>query len=236
MKKKFTFVLLAVFLAISALVLYSAEKEGFKRIERRIEIRNTRGGDEMLPAGLTRLFKVADELDLTNPQLLQLRMLYQKKAEGEKENRESKKLGKKLSDPTLTEADVKKYAAEKAKALETHILAKYQIQQDLKKILTPEQFKKLEEMKARKSHKRGLPAFKSGKKGSMPFFMGGKKGRDLPFHMLHKKGMKPGECPFTKKADSKAEVKPEVSTEGTTEATTETTTEVSPVNESEAGQ
>ncbi|MBU1106066.1 MAG: hypothetical protein KKB51_05300 [Candidatus Riflebacteria bacterium] len=202
MKKKLTFVLFAVFMATSALTLYSAEKEGFKRIEK-IEIRKTRGGDDMLPAGLMRLFKIADELELTNPQLLQLRMLFQKRDANVKKLMETRKTDKKLSDPTLTEEAVKIFAAEKAKALETQILARYQMQQDLKKIFTPEQCKKLEEMKAKKSHKEGMPFFGKNRP-PRPFPGDGRPPRPsfdgdrppMPFHMMHRMEKNHNESPL----------------------------------------
>jgi len=166
MKRKLTFALLAVFLAASALVLHSAEKKEMKRVKN-IEIRRMHGGGEdMMPGALARLFEVADDLELTNPQLLQLRMLYQKQSELAKKRRESRKHDKELSDPDLKEEDVKKFAAEQAKMLEAGIIARFQMQQEFKKIFTPEQLKKLEESKA-KHRKNGPPM--GGRMGAMPF-------------------------------------------------------------------
>ncbi|EKD81057.1 MAG: hypothetical protein ACD_39C02001G0001 [uncultured bacterium] len=167
MKKKITFVLLAVFLVVSALILHAAEREGFKHIKR-IEIRQMRGGGNMLPEGLLKLFKIADELDLTNPQLLQLRMLYQKQSDLASKHMESRTQGKKLVDGDMKEEDVKKFAAEQAKQLESNILARFQMQQELKKIFTPDQLKKIEEMKSKRPHHEGMPF--AGRMGPpMPF-------------------------------------------------------------------
>lgn len=178
MNKKITFVLLAVFLVAFALILHSAEKEGFKHIKR-IEIRKMRGGGAILPEGLIKLFKIADELELTNPQLLQLRMLYQKQSALATKHMESRKPGQKLFDTDLKEEDVKKFAAEQAKQLESSILARFQMQQELKKIFTPDQVKKLEEMKAKKPRHEGMPFHMGGKNGPMPF--GGRMGPPMPF-------------------------------------------------------
>lgn len=116
------------------------------------------------------LFKLADEIELTNPQLLQLRMLYQKNSKLDSGRKAGLDLFKKLSDPELKEEDVKKMAAEAARAAEEKILSRYRMMQEVKKILTPEQLKKLEELKATRKERK---LKKGARKGN---FRGMKKG------------------------------------------------------------
>lgn len=154
MKRQITLLLISISLIAVSLVLYSAE----------LENRDFGGpghhkakGFENAPLspppphmiGILGLFKLADELEITNPQLLQLRLFFQKNCKTMKGVGPRHLLHKKLSDPTLKEEDVKKIAAEEGKAIEKSILAKFQMMQDLKKILTPEQFKKLHELRPR---------------------------------------------------------------------------------------
>jgi len=184
MKKRITLVLMVAFIVATALALHSAEKEKVRRI-RHIEIRRTTGNETMMPEGLLKLFKTADKLELTNPQLLQLRMLYQKNADLAQKHKETAKLGKKLCDPNLKEEDVKKYASEQAKSLEARILAKYQLQQEFRKVLTPEQLKKLAGLKFDKAGRKGPPFMKGGKMGPpmMPFWNKPGKDRKSPHAM-----------------------------------------------------
>jgi Spy/CpxP family protein refolding chaperone len=189
--KKLTIVLVVLILATTAMVLHSAEKEG--RRVREIEIRRVIGGNaDLMPGELARLFKFADKLELTNPQLLQLRIHYQKQAKLSKENKDCNEQCKKLSDPNLKEEDVKKIAAEQAKLLEAKILAKFQMKQELKKILTPEQLKKLEEMREKKSSKKGMSFFRGKKAGTA----------SMPFHKFDKREIKSGEHRSFKKQKS----------------------------------
>ncbi|PKL50619.1 MAG: hypothetical protein CVV42_02520 [Candidatus Riflebacteria bacterium HGW-Riflebacteria-2] len=164
MQKKFTLVLIVVFVMVTALSLHSAEKREVKRI-RHLEIRTTTGAGNVMPAQLIQFFKFADALELSNQQLLQLRMLYQKQAESSKKRMQDNKHGKKLTDCDLTEKEVRKMAAEKAKQLEESIIARFKMQQEIKKIFTPEQLKKLEEMKSKKHARKGPPMSFWGKPG-----------------------------------------------------------------------
>jgi len=144
------------------------------------------------------LFKFADELDLSNPQLLQLRMVFQKQSESRKKNMQSRKQFKKLNDCNISEAEVRKLASEKAKQLEESIIARFKMQQEIKKIFTPEQLKKLEKLKAGKPARKGMPFMKGGKMWPpmMPFW--NKSGADhkgppaMWRHMLDRKPAKPG--------------------------------------------
>ncbi len=188
MKNRIVLVLIVAFVAATALVLHSAEKEEVRRI-RHIEIRKTAGNETMMPAGLIKLFKIAEELELTNPQLLQLRMLFQKQTESRKKLKEEKKQFKNLNDSDLSEEEVRKLAAEKAKQLEESIIARFKMQQEIKKIFTPEQLKKLEELNAKKPARKGPPM--------MPFWQkpgADRKGPPAMWrrHTRDKKEAKPG--------------------------------------------
>lgn len=191
MKTKITFALLAVFLAASTLIIFAAEKESVES-GKKAGIHRARGGD-ILPVGLTMLFRVADELELTNSQLLQLRMLYQKKSESEKKHLKNRALGRKLFEAKPSEEEVKKFAAEMAKKVESDIIARYKMQQELNNILTSEQCKKLEEIMAKSAPGKGLMPF-----GPMPFFRGDRKGPPMPPPppMFSREGMKHGVHPF----------------------------------------
>jgi Spy/CpxP family protein refolding chaperone len=197
MHRKLILVLIVVFVAVSALALHSAEKREVKRI-RHIEIRKNAGSADFMPARLMQLFKFADELELSNPQLLQLRMVFQKQAESHKKNMQNSKQFKKLNDCNISEEEVRKLASEKAKQLEESIIAKFRMQQEIKKIFTPEQLKKLEELKARKPARKGMPFMKGGKMGhpKMPFWNKAGKDRQGPparwRNMPGRKAGKPG--------------------------------------------
>jgi Spy/CpxP family protein refolding chaperone len=95
--------------------------------------------------GLLAMFRVADELELTGPQLLQLRLVWQKAAADFA--RPDMKAFSGLAGSSMNEEEVKKAAAAMAKSVEQGIIAHYNLIQEVKKILTPEQIKKLEERK-----------------------------------------------------------------------------------------
>ncbi len=177
MQKKLTLVLIVVFVAVTALALHSAEKEKVRRYER-IEIRKNLGSGDFMPGKLMQLFKFADELELTNPQLLQLRMVFQKQSAARKKNMLNNKQFKKLNDCNISEDEVRKLASEKAKQLEESIIARFKMQQEIKKIFTPEQLKKLEKMNAKTSAKKGPPM--------LPFWNKAGKDRKGPPAMRHK--------------------------------------------------
>lgn len=142
MKRYLVLTLVSLSLAAVSLVLYSAEPDfpGRHFGPRHL---NDAGFDNSHMIGAFGFFKLADELEISGPQLLQLRALFQKNDEKMRLGQQHRKLYKKLSDPNLTEADAKKIAAEQGKAVEEAIMARFQMQQDLRKILSPEQYKKL---------------------------------------------------------------------------------------------
>lgn len=187
MQKKFALVLVALFVVLAAGSLYSAEKAMVKRIER-VEVRKAAGDNNMMPARLMQLFKLADELELTNSQLLQLRMVFQKQSEARKKNMQNEKQFKQLNDSNITEAEVRKLAAAKAKQLEESIIAKFKMQQEIKKVFTPEQLIKIEKMNAKKTVRKGPPM--------MPFWNKAGKDRKGPpamwRNMFNRKPGKPG--------------------------------------------
>lgn len=152
MKRNYFFMTVLAILLTVPLAIHSADMN---------KARLGRGNHAM---GLMKMFKVADELELTNPQLLQLRLIYQKSCNRKQENVSPKELGKKLSAPDITEAEIKKIAAEHAKAVEESIIYRFTMMQEIKKVLSPEQLKKLEEMKSYRHGKRGRRHGKSGMK------------------------------------------------------------------------
>ncbi|MDD2999970.1 MAG: hypothetical protein PHV05_12985, partial [Candidatus Riflebacteria bacterium] len=79
------------------------------------------------------------------PQLLQLRMLFQKSSVTLKKDKKTGPVFKWLVDQNLTEEEIKKIAVEEGKTAEARVLAGFQLMQELKKILAPEQLKKLHE-------------------------------------------------------------------------------------------
>ena len=211
MQKKFTLFLVTIFVALAVANLYSAEKAKVRRFER-IEVRKTTGGNEMMPEQLIQLFKFADELELSNPQLLQLRMVFQKQAEARKKNMQSRKQFKKLNDSNISEEEVRKLAAAKAKQLEESIITKFKMQQEIKKIFTPEQLKKIAEIKTKKSARKGMPFMKGGKMGfpMMPFWH--KPGTDRkgpPAMWRNKLDRKPGKPGVPKPARRQRKDSPE---------------------------
>lgn len=189
MNRNFFYVLALLLVTALPLAIFSAE-DSLKIEKSALEIGRAPGDPgngfykRMVP-----LFKLADEIELTNPQLLQLRMLYQKNCKLDSGRKAGRDIFKKLSDPDLKEEDVKKMAAETAKAAEEKILSRYRMMQEVKKILTPEQLKKLEELKAAKKDRR----FKKGmRKGN---FKGMKKG----MHKGFGKGWKMPSAPIQEK-------------------------------------
>lgn len=166
MKKSMLFALIIGLLAAIPLTIYSADKDAGKTGRFMKLHRHQRQGPDDMAMGLMPMFKLADDLAITNPQLLQLRMLFQKNCNTEKGMLSRKHHFKKLSDPSLTLEDAKKIAAEAGKSTEEKILAHYSMIQQIKKILTPEQMKKLEELK--KSH-RGSKGFHRGTGHGRPF-------------------------------------------------------------------
>lgn len=142
MKKHLVLALVSLSLAAVSLVLYSAEP-GFPGRHFGPRHLNDGGFDNSHMIGTFGFFRLAEELEISDPQLLQLRALFQKNGEKMRSGRQHRKLYKKLSDPDLTEADARKIAAEEGKAIEETIMARFQMQQDLRKILSPEQYKKL---------------------------------------------------------------------------------------------
>ncbi len=143
MKRYLTLMLLSVSLIAVTLVLYSAEMRSPGMGGPGHPRGGHFGGPDMI--GGAGFFKLADELEITNPQLLQLRMLFQKHEKIMKAGQQRHMMFKKLSDPDLKDEDVKKMAAAEGKAVEEAIIARFQMMQDLRKILTPEQFKTLNE-------------------------------------------------------------------------------------------
>lgn len=142
MKRHLVLALISLSLAAVSLVLYSAEP-GFPGMHRGPRHLNDAGFDNSHMIGTFGFFRLADELEISDPQLLQLRALFQKNDEKIRSGRQHRKLYKKLSDPDLTEADARKIAAEEGKAVEEAIIGRFQMQQDLRKILSAEQYKKL---------------------------------------------------------------------------------------------
>ncbi len=184
MRKSLTFVLIAIFMGTTALVLHSADKKEVRRTKH-LRARMMPHSDNMMPRGLIGLFEFADKLELTNPQLLQLRMFHQKQVERIKEFKHKRMSERNPFTADLKEEDVKKYAAEQAKMVETRILARFQMQQDLKKIFTPEQLNKLELMRKKDSKREGMPFFQHNDMGVSP----------MSHRMLRRRGMKPGDQP-----------------------------------------
>lgn len=185
MRKSLSFVLIAIFIATTAFIVHSAERNEVRQ-PKQLRARMMGQSYNMMPHGLGKLFEVAEKLELTNPQLLQLRMFHQKQAKHAEELKQKWMSEKKHFTADVKEEDVKKFAAEQAKMVETSILAKFQMQQELKKIFTPEQLKKLELMQNKDSKREG-----------MRFFQGGDKNMSPMQHRRHmRKGMKPGKDPI----------------------------------------
>lgn len=147
MKNRLALVLLSVLLFAVTVVLYSAEmgRPGAgARMGRMQHLGGGSFGNEQMIGGFG-FFKMADKFELTDPQLLAMRAWYQKNEKTMNAGKERLKMFKKLSDPTLSEEDVKKIAAEEGKAVEESIIGRFQMMQELRKILTPDQLKKLQE-------------------------------------------------------------------------------------------
>lgn len=176
MKRNFWFVIIALLLATTPLVIHSAGRGA----PGMFPWRGGPGGHAGV-AGLLQMFALADELEITNPQLLQLRLLFQKNCSRIKNSDSHKALAKGLLDSSMKEEDVKKIASEAAKSIEERIMTRFYLMQEVKKILTPEQIKKLEEMK--KNHI-GHAGHFMGKPGRMmsghPGFFHGGPGMELP--------------------------------------------------------
>lgn len=174
MQRNLFLALIAVILATVPLAIYSADTDGAtpSRMKRHGFHGQQGHGPGNHAMGLMKMFRQADDLEITNPQLLQLRMLYQKNCNAGKDKGQRRDLFKKLSDPSLKEADIKKIAAEAGKAAEESIMAKYNMMQEIKKILTPEQLKKLTEMKKTRSGKRGQRRGHGKFSGKGRFFQG----------------------------------------------------------------
>lgn len=160
MKRHLALLVLSVFLIAVTLVLYSAEMErpGFHGRGHGFGPSRMNGGgfDNSHMIGMFGMFRLADELEISNPQLLQLRMMFQKEKSQHKSLHSRRLLHKKLSDPNLKEEDVKKIAEDAGKAVSESIMARFQMMQELRKILTPEQFKKLHERREMKGKRKGL--------------------------------------------------------------------------------
>ncbi len=162
MKKQLSLFILSVSLIAVTLVLYSAE------------MNNQAGAGPMFapmgppsqhgPGGPGHpmmfnsigFFKLIDDLDISNPQLLQLRIWFQKNTQIMKAGHKRHLIYKKLSDPTLSLEDAKKIAAEEGKAVEESIISHFQQMQELRKILSEDQFKKLHERPQPPDHRRGF--------------------------------------------------------------------------------
>jgi len=167
MNRNFFYVLALLLVTALPLAIFSAE-DVLQTEKSAPEFSRPRGDSgnafykKMMP-----LFKLADEIELTNPQLLQLRMLYQKNCKIDSGRKAGHELYKKLSDPSLKEEDAKKMAAEAAKAAEEKILSRYRMTQEVKRILTPEQLKKLEELQATKKARHFKKGARKGYSGGM---------------------------------------------------------------------
>ncbi len=161
MKKQLALMFLSISLIAVTIALYSAEINCSATRGPMGGPHHLNGGgfDNSHMLGGFGFFRLADELEVTNPQLLQLRMWFQKNEKIMHAGHQRRMMFKKLSDPDLTEADVKKIAVAEGKALEESIVVRFQMLQDLRKILTPAQFKKL--------HERRQPPMK-GRRGFPP--------------------------------------------------------------------
>ncbi len=163
MKKQLSLFILSVCLIAVTLVLYSAEIDSqagagpmFAPMGPPPQHGHGGPGHPMMFNSIG-FFKLIDELDISNPQLLQLRMWFQKNEKIMKSGNRRHLMFKKLSDPTLTEPDVRKIAAEEAKAVEESIITHFRQMQELRKILTEEQFKKLHERPQPPKFRHGNP-------------------------------------------------------------------------------
>ncbi|NCB37252.1 MAG: hypothetical protein EOM80_00650 [Erysipelotrichia bacterium] len=143
MKKHIAMLFLSLALIAVSIVLYSAEIGDKKPVFSNRHHAIGRKNPDMIE--LFGMFKLADDLEITNPQLLQLRMLFQKSSVTFKKDKKTGPVFKRLADQNLTEEEIKKIAAEEGKMAEARILAGFKLMQELKKILTPEQLKKLHE-------------------------------------------------------------------------------------------
>ncbi|MDD2999679.1 MAG: hypothetical protein PHV05_11510 [Candidatus Riflebacteria bacterium] len=143
MKKHIAMLFLSLALIAVSIVLYSAEISDQNAVfQGRHHETGCRHPDMIELFGM---FKLADDLEITNPQLLQLRMLFQKSSVTLKKDKKTGPVFKRLVDQNLTEEEIKKIAVEEGKTAEARVLAGFQLMQELKKILTPEQLKKLHE-------------------------------------------------------------------------------------------
>ena len=89
------------------------------------------------------LLKYADELQLTDEQLIQLRAYYKKYFSEESKKKEKIKVPSIEEFCTMNEQELQKYAEEESDRAKKRIMLNIQKIIDIKKILTPEQFKKI---------------------------------------------------------------------------------------------
>ena len=98
-------------------------------------------------------FKFADELDLTDEQIIQLRGYYKKYYKNQPSKPETPKTPAHLNFLDMTEEEINRFADEKTKEIKEKFIAGLQKFIDFKKILTPEQIKKLKSICEEKANK-----------------------------------------------------------------------------------
>ena len=91
------------------------------------------------------LLKYADELQLTDEQLIQLRGYYKKYYSEEAKKKEIAKVPSIADFYAMSEQELQKYAEDESARIKKEIMVRFQKIIDIKKILTPEQFKKIKE-------------------------------------------------------------------------------------------
>ncbi len=114
------------------------------------------------------LFKYADELQLTDDQIIKLRAYYKKHFSEEAKKREMPPVPKKVDFYSMSEQELLKYADDESARVKKEILNRLQKIIDIKKILTPEQFDKIKK-EAENEAERNLKRLEEKlKKGQIP--------------------------------------------------------------------
>lgn len=155
MRKFDKIAIIGILLLFTSFSLFSAEKQHI-----RSKLKTRQGAEGQ---GFMMFFKTLDELNISNTQLIQLRMLFDKNKPQKEEFGKQLELHKNLMKEGVTLDEAKKIIEQISQKHQEMMLKHFQMKQEMAKILTAEQMKELE-----KHHMRGRGKGMHGRRQDIP--------------------------------------------------------------------
>lgn len=147
--------IVGILLLFTSFTLFSAEKH---QIRKKMRKHSGEGAH-----GFMMFFKTLDKLNISNTQLIQLRMLFEKNKPQKEEFGKTMDFHQKLDDVSTSLQEAKEIIAQIGKKHEERMLKRFQMKQEMGKILSAKQLEQFEQQSMKgprkKPMRRGHPGF-----------------------------------------------------------------------------